>query len=83
MENLVGKTVWVVEFYDKDFEFCDCNGVYASKERALAAIEDEFHRIRGHWTNRTVLFDTKSSRCEVFHCEELEVEICMYEDDIQ
>lgn len=80
---MIGDSVWVVEFYDKDFVFCDCNGVYASKERALTAIEDDFHRKEGYWANRTLVFDTDSARYEIFRCEELEVEICMYEDDIQ
>lgn len=80
---MIGDSVWVVEFFDKEFVFCDCNGVYASKERALAAIEDDFHLNEGCWVNRTLLFDTKTSRCEVFYCEDLEVEICMYEAYVQ
>lgn len=80
---MVGNSVWVVEFLDKDFIFCDCNGVYASREKAIAAVENDFRLNEGLWTNRTVLFDTKSVRCEIFHCEELEVEICMYERFIQ
>ena len=83
MENLVGKTVWVVEFFDKDFVFCDCNGVYASREKARAAIEDEFHRNEGYWVNRTLVFDNGSNRCESFYSEDLEVEICVGEDYIQ
>jgi len=80
---MVGKSVWVVEFYDKDFEFCDGNGVYASKERALAAIEDDFRHNEGYWFDRTLLFDIKSSRCEVFYYENIRVEIYMYETEIQ
>ena len=83
MENLVGKTVWVVEFYDKGFVFCDCNGVYASKEKALAAIEEDFRCNEGYWVNRSLVFDTNFGRCEVFYSEELKVEISMYETTIQ
>ena len=83
MENLVGKTVWVVEFYDKDFAFCDCNGVYASKEKALASIDDDFRRNEGYWVNRSLVFDTEVGRYEVFYSGEYKVEISMYETEIQ
>ena len=80
---MIGNSVWVVEFFDKDFVFCDGNGVYASKERALAAIEDDFRRNEGRWVNRTIVFNTDSGRREIFYWEDLEVEICLYETDIQ
>ena len=83
MENLVGKTVWIVGFFSKDSAFCDGNGVYASKERALAAIEDDFCRNEGYWVNRVLDFDIGSSRIEFFYCEDVKVAIYMYEAEIQ
>ena len=80
---MIGNSVWVVNYCDKDFLFCDCNGVYASKERAIAAIENNFHRNEGYWVNRILLFDMKSSRCEIFYYKDIRVEVYMYETEIQ
>lgn len=50
MENIVGTAVWVVEYDYPDLK--DCNGVFSTKEKALASINEDFERCKDIWRNR-------------------------------
>ena len=50
MENIVGTAVWVVEYDYADLK--DCNGVFSTKEKALASINADFERCKDIWLNR-------------------------------
>lgn len=50
MENIVGTAVWVVEYDYADLK--DCNGVFSTKEKALASINADFENYKDIWTNR-------------------------------
>lgn len=50
MENLVGSKVWVVEYDYPDLK--DYNGVYSTKEKALASINVDFECCKDIWRNR-------------------------------
>lgn len=50
MENVVGTAVWVVEYDYADLK--DCNGVFSTKEKALASINADFERCKDIWLNR-------------------------------
>ena len=53
MENIVGTAVWVVEYDHADLK--DCNGVFSTKEKALASIDADFERCKGIWLNRDII----------------------------
>ena len=53
MENIVGTAVWVVEYDYVDLK--DCNGVFSTKEKALASINADFENYKDIWTNRELI----------------------------
>lgn len=53
MENIVGTAVWVVEYDYADLK--DCNGVFSTKEKALASINADFERCKDIWCNRELM----------------------------
>ena len=59
MENIVGTAVWVVEYDYADLK--DCNGVFSTKEKALASINTDFENYKDIWTNRELIDEDKIS----------------------
>lgn len=55
MKNLVGSKVWVVEYGYPDC--ADCNGVFSTREKALASIDADFERCKDFWFNRELVDD--------------------------
>ena len=53
MENIVGTVVWVVEYDYADLK--DCNGVFSTKEKALASINTDFENYKDIWRNRELI----------------------------
>ena len=53
MENIVGTAVWAVEYNYADLK--DCNGVFSTKEKALASINADFENYKDIWTNRELI----------------------------
>lgn len=53
MENVVGTAVWVVEYDYADLK--DCNGIFSTKEKALASINADFERCKDIWFNRELM----------------------------
>ena len=53
MENIVGTAVWVVEYDYPDLK--DYNGVYSTKEKALASINVDFECCKDIWRNRELI----------------------------
>ena len=50
--NIVNEKVWVVEYDEPDFH--DCNGVFSSREKALAHVIEDYARCNGDWTRLEV-----------------------------
>ena len=87
-ENLVGKEVWIVEYYcDDGAYFGDCNGVFATKERAIASVENDFYRCFDIWTKTNeVITDPLiiiEFICNVENGETVKGYINIYPADIQ
>ena len=59
MENIIGTAVWVVEYDYPDLK--DCNGVFSTKEKALASINTDFENYKDIWTNRELIDEDKNS----------------------
>lgn len=49
MENLIGCPVWVVEYNDPGFS--DCNGVFSTREKAIASVLADAERCSDIWHN--------------------------------
>ena len=59
MENIVGTAVWVVEYDYADLK--DCNGVFSTKEKALASINTDFENYKDIWTNRELIDEDETN----------------------
>ena len=53
MENLAGSKVWVIEFSDRNV--FDENGIFSTRDKALAYLDDTFERLKDTWKNRTLI----------------------------
>lgn len=78
MENIVGTAVWVVEYDYADLK--DCNGVFSTKEKALASINADFERCKDIWLNRESMDEDEiDSDWMIWEFDLVDYEISLYE----
>lgn len=55
MDNLTNEIVWVVRYSHPDLT--ECEGIFSTKEKALANVNEDFERYSDIWLNRTEEID--------------------------
>ena len=50
--SITGEKVWVVEYGEPDF--CECNGVFSNRTKALAHVLEDYARCSDRWTGLKV-----------------------------
>ena len=76
MENIIGTAVWVVEYDYADLK--DCNGVFSTKEKALASINVDFENYKDIWTNRELIDEDKISDRIIWEFDLVDSEYSLY-----
>lgn len=76
MENIVGTAVWVVEYDYPDLK--DCNGVFSTKEKALASINADFENYKDIWRNRELIDEDKISDWIIWEFDLVDSEYFLY-----
>ena len=76
MENIVGTAVWAVEYDYPDLK--DYNGVYSTKEKALASINVDFECCKDIWRNRELIDEDKISDWIIWEFDLVDSEYFFY-----